>query len=399
MPASDFLNEFLDVRADFLKQTRRHLHAHPEPSGEEFSTSQFVFETLREAGIEAHILASGRGVIADIGSTRAARRIALRADMDALRLQDLKSCDYSSARENVMHACGHDGHTTCVLGAILSLHAATLEDALPENFSCRAIFQPAEETATGANEMIEAGALENVDAIIALHLDPSRAVGRIGIRYGVLTAACDDVEFVITGSGGHAARPHESRDPIFAAAQLLNALYSFVPRATDSNDAVVLTIGQVMAGDNANVIPESATLRGTLRTLLENTRDSTRVLIERLAKGVAEISDTQIDARFGCGPPSVVNDSHLVHFLREAASGVLGKENIDIIEKPSMGGEDFAFYTQRIPGAMFRLGCASGETNSHPLHSPHFDIDERALSIGAKTLANAAVLWSQETQS
>jgi amidohydrolase len=396
MPISHFLDQFLDARTDFLKATRRYLHAHPEPSGEEFSTSRFVFDALCEAGLDAQVLPSERGVLCEIGNPDATRRIAIRGDMDALRLQDLKDAEYSSQCTHVMHACGHDGHTTCALGATLALHAAYLEGVLPPGFSARAIFQPAEETAAGALEMVEAGALENVDAIFALHLDPSRAVGRIGIRYGVLTAACDDVEFVITGSGGHAARPHESRDPIFAASQLINALYSFVPRATDSNDAVVLTIGQVLSGDNPNVIPEQAVLRGTLRTLLETSRDATRVLIERLATGVGEISDTEIDARFGYGPGSVVNDAHLVHFLREAASEVLGKENIDIIEKPSMGGEDFSFYLKHVPGAMFRLGCASDETNSYPLHSPYFDIDERALVIGAKTLARAAVLWSQE---
>jgi amidohydrolase len=296
-----------------------------------------------------------------------------------------------------MHACGHDGHTTCVLGAVLALDAAYHKGVLPEGFAARAIFQPAEETATGALEMIDFGALEGVDAIIALHLDPSREVGRIGIRYGVLTAACDEVEFVITGSGGHAARPHESRDPIFAASQLLTALYSFVPRATDSNDSVVLTIGQLHAGDNPNVIPEAATLRGTLRTLLATTRDATRLHIQKLAQGVASISDTEIETRFGIGPGSVVNDARLVHLLREAATEVLGAPAIDVIERPSMGGEDFAFYLDHVPGAMMRLGCASSEANSHPLHSPYFDIDERALTIGAKVLARAATLYFQET--
>jgi amidohydrolase len=396
MPDSNFLDQFIESHAAFLSSTRRHLHTHPEPSGEEFTTSRFVHDSLRQAGIEARIHPSERGVIAEIGNQKAARRIALRADMDALRLHDLKDAEYSSTRAHVMHACGHDGHTACVLGATLALQAAFLEGVLPPNFACRAIFQPAEETATGALEMIEAGALENVDNILALHLDPSRTVGRIGIRYGVLTAACDDVEFLITGSGGHAARPHESRDPIFAAAQLLTALYSFVPRATDSNDAVVLTVGQIIAGDNPNVIPEEAVLRGTLRTLLETTRDGTRVHIERLAQGVAQISDTEIMTRFAYGPGSVVNDAHLVHLLREAAAGVLGKQNLDVIERPSMGGEDFSFYLSHVPGAMFRLGCSSDQSNSYPLHSPYFDIDERALSIGAKVLARTAVLWSQE---
>lgn len=394
---SDFLLQFIDDHATLLTQVRRHLHANPEPSGQEYSSSSYILELLQSAEIEAQLGPSGRGVIVDIGSTRAESRIALRADIDALRLQDLKEVEYCSRSPHVMHACGHDGHTACVLGAAMALNEVYRRGLLPKEFAARAIFQPAEETGAGALEMIEAGALEDVDAIIALHLDPSRDVGCIGIRYGVFTAACDDVEFVITGSGGHAARPHESRDPIFAASQLLTALYSFVPRATDSNDAVVLTIGQLHSGDNPNVIPEEAVLRGTLRTLLESTRDATRVHIERLAQGVAAISDTQIETRFGVGPPSVVNDVRLTHLLRDAATEVLGATKIDMIERPSMGGEDFAFYLSHVPGAMLRLGCASNEENSHPLHSPYFDIDERALGIGAKVLAIAASLYFEKT--
>jgi amidohydrolase len=394
--ATEFLNKYIDGRAQYLARARRHLHANPEPSGEELETTRYVFEQLRDAGIDAQVLPSGRGLIVDLGNPDAMRRIAIRADIDALRLQDLKEAEYSSDVPHVMHACGHDGHTACVLGVTLALHAAFAAGVLSRDGAVRILFQPAEESATGAQEMIDAGALESVDTIIAAHLDPSREVGRVGVRFGAFTAACDDIEFVITGSGGHAARPHESRDPIFAASQLINALYSFVPRATDSNDAVVLTIGLIIAGDSANVIPENAVLRGTLRTLLDTTRDVTRVLIERLAHGVAEISDTEIDARFGEGPPSVVNDAHAVHFLREAATEVLGKDKIDVIERPSMGGEDFAFYLKHVPGAMFRLGCASDESNSHPLHSPYFDIDERSLPIGAKVLSVAAARWLEE---
>lgn len=396
LPMTSFLDSFINSRVDWLREARRHLHAHPEPSGEEYSTSRYLLETLQKAGIDAQLLPSGCGLTADLGTSSPTKRIGLRADIDALRLQDLKETEYASRCPHVMHACGHDGHTTCVLGAALALHAAYQEGELPSEFAARILFQPAEETAVGALEMIEAGALEGVHALLALHLDPSRDAGKIGVRYGVLTAACDDVLFVITGSGGHAARPHESRDPIFASAQLLNALYSFVPRATDSADAVVLTIGQLNSGDNPNVIPEDAILRGTLRTLLETTRDATRVLIERLANGVGEISDTEIEVRFEDGPPSVVNDTHLTQLLRDTGVEVLGRENVQVIEKPSMGGEDFAFYLAHVPGAMFRLGCASDESNCHPLHSPHFDIDERALVVGARVLTYTAVRWFEQ---
>jgi len=391
---TSFLDQFIDAREDQIIAFRRHLHAHPEPSGSEHETSRHVFHALCEEGIEAKVLTSGRGVIADVGND-VAPRIAIRADMDALRIGDEKEIEYASRRPNLMHACGHDGHTAAALGAILGLQELIKSQVLPCPLNIRAIFQPAEETAMGALEMIEAGALEKVNAIIALHLDPSREVGRIGIRDGALTAACDDVEFLIEGQGGHAARPHESHDPIAAAAQLINALYLFVPRATDSNDAVVLTIGQMYAGDNSNVIPNSAHLKGTLRTLETKTRVATRETIARVAAGVAQASGTKIEVRISDGPPSVINDLGVNAVLRKAAGELLGEDKIDIITSPSMGGEDFAFYLDHVPGSMFRLGSKNGESTSYALHTPRFDIDERALIIGAKTLARAAVLWSQ----
>ncbi len=393
---TSFLDDSIDAREPQIIAMRRHLHAHPEPSGSEYETSREVFRILSEAGIEARVLPNGRGVIADIGEANAPR-IAIRADMDALRIQDEKGVEYSSRRPNLMHACGHDGHTSAVVGAIIGLHELSKSEALPCPINIRAIFQPAEETATGATEMIAAGALENVKAIIALHLDPSRELGRIGIRDGALTAACDDVAFTIHGQGGHAARPHESRDPIAAAAQLISSLYLFVPRATDSNDAVVLTIGQIYAGDSSNVIPNQAHLKGTLRTLEASARRATRETIARVAAGIAHTSGTKIDVQISDGPPSVINYSGVNRVLRQAAAEVLGMENIDTIAKPSMGGEDFAFYLEHIPGAMFRLGCKSSEATGYALHSAKFDIDERALVIGAKTLARAAVLSLQAT--
>jgi amidohydrolase len=292
-----------------------------------------------------------------------------------------------------MHACGHDAHAALMYGAVSTIEELRVAGKLPWPAPVRGIFQPAEETSEGARGMVEVGALEDVAAILAAHVDPTRDVGRIGLRRGVLTANCDDMEIQITGRGGHAARPHEARDPIAAAAQLINALYLFIPRATDSQDAVVVTIGQIAGGQNANVIPEQVLLRGTIRTLDAGVRQKTFDHIRQLTRGIGETTDTKIETHFGIGSPSVRNDASLVELLRGAVSDVVGSGGIDDIPRASMGSEDFSFYLEHVPGAMIRLGTRSSSSTGSPLHTPTFDIDERALLIGAKVFARAAVMW------
>jgi amidohydrolase len=207
------------------------------------------------------------------------------------------------------------------------------------------------------------------------------------------------MRITIAGRGGHAARPHESLDPIAAAAQLINSIYMFIPRATDSQDPVVVTFGQIEAGHSPNVIPECAMLGGTIRTLTDITRAKTQQYIRDLAHGAAESSRTTIEVSFEPGPGSVVNDAAMTHLLHEAATGVPAIEHIDTIERTSMGGEDFAFYQEHVAGAMFRLGCASPAVGTAPLHSPDFDIDEKSLAIGAKLRAHTVVLWCDPQRS
>jgi amidohydrolase len=238
--------------------------------------------------------------------------------------------------------------------------------------------------------MIGAGALEGVAAIIALHVDPTRPAGKVAVRPGALTANCDAMQLVISGLGGHAARPHESKDPIAAAAQLISTLYQFVPRATDSHDAVVVTIGQIHGGENPNVIPESVELAGTLRTLDQRVREATIAHIRQLARGIGEVSGTSISVTFDVGVASVKNDPAITRQFCDAAIEVVGEENLEEILRPSMGSEDFAVYLDEVQGAMFRLGCGMA-SGGGPLHTPKFDVDERALAIGAKILARTAV--------
>lgn len=379
-----------------MQSVREHLHAHPEPSGEEWETT-----TLLQAQLDATRLAvtegpGKRGLIVEPRQEVPGAKIALRADIDALRIQDAKDVPYRSQRDGVMHACGHDGHAAILLGAIWALDEAERSGTLPCAVPWRAIFQPAEETALGAIDMVNAGALRDVAAILATHLDPNRPTGAVGIRAGAFTADCVELAFHILGKGGHAARPHESQDPIATAAHLISSIYLFVPRATDTHDPVVVTIGSIRGGDTPNSIPEEVHLRGTLRTFSELSRRRTLDHLQKLCRGLAETSDTRIELTCLEGPPAVTNDPDLTSLIRREATALLGADSVIELAKPSMGGEDFANYLPHVPGAMFRLGCGPKGGPGAPLHSAHFDFQPEALAVGAKTLACAAVAWALE---
>ncbi len=392
----ELIKQAVDQRFDRMVKMRRHLHQHPEVSGREFETSLMLYQDLGNNGFEVRLGPEGRGVIADFGSPNGASRMfAIRADIDALRIQDEKVEPYRSVHEGVMHACGHDGHTAVVAGAISAIADLHRAGELPFEPRLRGVFQPAEETCEGAADMIAAGALDGVDVILATHMDPTRRVGRIGVRKGVFTANCDHMHISIKGRGGHAARPHEARDPISAAAQLIQWLYTQIPRVTDSQDAVVVTIGKIDGGHTANVIPDQVDLQGTLRTLDSRVREGTIEHIERLARGVAEASQTKIDVWYGKAANAVVNDGPLVELIRNASLELLGGESVEKIIRPSMGSEDFALYGTHVPAAMFRLGCVSDGKGGSGLHTPTFDIDEEALRFGAYVMAHTALHWMQ----
>ena len=390
MPWRKRLDAIIDEQFDHLVELRRHLHAHPEPSGEEHGTSLYLYQLLSDRGLTVRMGPEGRGLLVDSDDQSASQRVGLRCDIDALRIQDAKPVAYRSTNDGVMHACGHDAHTTCLVGALIALDQLAHESALPCPVPWRGIFQPSEETATGAAEMVEAGAVDGVDRLFALHVDPRLSTGAVGVRAGALTAFAEMMRIEIHGSGGHAARPHESHDPIAAAAQLIGAIYQFVPRATDSQDAVVVTIGQVQGGDTANVIPELVTLRGTVRTLDAEVRRRTLDHIRHLAHGVSEITGTRIDVEFEVSIPSVDNDPQLSRIVEAEATDLLGADSIASLGRPSMGSEDFAVYGRQAALTMFRLGCVAMAPGPG-LHTPTFDIDQRCLAIGAKLLARAAV--------
>jgi len=389
------LDAAIDDLHDQLVSLRRHLHAHPEPSGEEMRTSLHLYQQFSDLGLPVRMGPEGCGVVVESCAAAGARRIAVRADIDALRIQDEKQTPYRSRVPNVMHACGHDVHTATVFGALAALDQMERAGELPWSVTWRGIFQPAEETSRGARAMTACGALTGVDAIISLHVDPTRRAGTIGVRAGVFTANCDAMRITIQGRGSHAARPHESNDPIAAAAQLISTLYQFVPRATDSQDAVVVSFGQIHGGQNANVIPEQVVLEGTVRTLDRQVRERTLAHIRALAEGIERVTNTKLNVSFEVGTPSVDNDSELTALVAKSAGEVIGKEHVVSMPRPSMGSEDFAVYLESVRGSMFRLG-ASGEGGPWPgLHTPTFDVDERCIAIGAKILARTVVEWSK----
>jgi len=391
---SESIDRGVDDRFEELVALRRYFHMHPEPSGEELETSLHLYQRLSDQGFTVQMGPEGRGVIADAPFGSGTPRVAIRADLDALRIQDRKHVGYRSRRAGVMHACGHDAHAAIVYGTLIVLRDLAESRQLPWPVDVRGIFQPAEETALGARDMIDAGCLNGIRAVFATHVDPTRRVGVVAIRPGVLTANCDAMRLTVRGRGGHAARPHESNDPIAAASQLISTLYLFVPRATDSQDAVVVTFGQVRGGDNPNVIPEQVELCGTLRTLDRGVRQRTIEHIRQLTRGIEEMSRTKIEVRFEASVRSVCNDPSLTERIEQAAEDLLGGEGLQHIDRPSMGSEDFANYLEHVPGAMFRLGTATDPSRAAQLHTPTFDVDEQALAVGAKVMARTIVLAS-----
>ncbi len=374
---------------------RRHMHAHPEPSGEELQTSLHLYQLFDDLRLPVRMGPEGCGVVVDSRDQSAPRRIALRADIDALRIEDQKQTPYRSTVPEVMHACGHDAHTATVFGALCALEQLERERALPWPVTWRGIFQPAEETSAGARAMIGAKALEQVDAMLSIHVDPTRPAGTIGVRAGVFTASCDAMRVTVQGRGGHAARPHESTDPIAAAAELISTLYQFVPRATDSQDAVVVSFGQIHGGQNANVIPEQVVLEGTVRTLDRAVREKTIAHIRTLAEGIEQVTGTKLEVCFERGTPSVYNDECLTALVTDVASELLGADKVAALPRPSMGSEDFAVYLEHAPGIMFRLGAAGDDGMWSGLHTPTFDVDERCLAVGAKILARTVVEFAK----
>jgi amidohydrolase len=371
---------------------RRRLHRFPELSGEEAETTAYLSNQLKAAGIPHRLGRGIRGIITETFSAQAKTPVvALRADIDALPINEETDAPYRSERPGKMHACGHDAHTAMLFGAVMAMHQE--EACIPTGW--RAIFQPSEEVGHGAQDLIEQGALDGVDAIVAQHVDPSRIVGQIGVTTGPRTAFCQDFEATVAGRGGHGARPYVTVDPIAVSAQLITLCYQALPREIDARAPVVLTFGAIHGGQANNIIPDVVSLKGTIRGLSSNTAEQARAIVQRLCLATAAAFKANISLEFSQMLPGIVNEAKITSVCYRAATELVGSDNVGTADPPSMGAEDFADYLQTVPGCMMNLGVGKKDQTMTPLHTSRFDIDERALVLGARLLVRTLFCWSK----
>ena len=379
------LDDWLAAHEAELIAVRRDLHAHPELGFAEKRTSDLIAERLRMLGLAPTVLPSGTGVICDIGEGE--RVVALRADIDALPLPDLKDVPYRSRTPGSCHACGHDAHTAILLGVAGVLAAMDLPGRV------RLIFQPAEEMIPGgAMGTIAAGAMAGVVSIYALHCDPRVDVGFVGVRSGPITAACDRLDVHLSGTGGHTGRPHLTTDVVYALGRLITDLPGLLSRRVDPRAALSLVWGAVEAGHAVNAIPVSGSARGTLRVFDHDVWDAAESLVRELVAEIVRPTGAHVEMNYERGVPPVVNDPASVEVQRAAVLAALGPPAL-VGTQQSMGGEDFAWYLDHAPGALARLGVRRpGSTASLDLHQSLFDIDEAALAVGVRFMVHTALI-------
>jgi amidohydrolase len=366
-----------------LIEIRRHIHSHPELSGQEHQTAAYVAGVLSSCGIVVQEAIGKTGVIGELVGRTDDRLVAIRTDMDALPITERTSLEFASRKPGIMHACGHDVHTTVGLGTAMVL--SQLGEVLPGN--TRFLFQPAEEIAQGASWMVQDGAMNDVSAIFSVHVFPSIPAGSVGIRYGALTAAADDLEIIIMGESGHGARPHEAVDAIWIASQVIATLQQAISRTQNPLRPMVLTIGQISGGRAPNVIADQVRLQGTVRSLHPETHANLPDWIEGIVANVCNAFGARYEINYRRGVPSVQNDLALTQLLEASAREAWGSDRVQILSEPSLGAEDFAMYLQHAPGTMFRLGVGFRDKANYPLHHPQFEVDESAIVTGVVTLA------------
>ncbi|MEU6704342.1 M20 family metallopeptidase [Streptomyces wuyuanensis] len=371
---------------------RRDLHMHPELGNQEFRTTAAIKARLEAAGLHPQVLSTGTGLVCDVGTDRVRPMLALRADIDALPIPDTKTgVPYRSTVPDRAHACGHDVHTTAVLGAGLVLAELDRQGLLPH--PVRLIFQPAEEVLPGgAADAIESGALDGVGRIIAVHCDPRVDVGRIGLRIGPITSACDRLEITLDGPGGHTARPHLTTDLVTAAAKIVTEVPALLSRRVDTRSGLALTWGRIESGHACNVIPQHAELAGTVRCLDLPAWREAPDLVHAAVDEIATLHRAKSQINYIRGVPPVVNDPVITELLRDAHAARRGSQAIEDTEQ-SLGGEDFSWYLEHVPGAMARLGVRTPGSGSRlDLHRGDFDVDEEAIRVGVELFTAAALL-------
>ena len=381
---SSVADPWLERHGDELVGLRRDLHAHPELGWQEQRTTQLLVARLEQAGLAPKVLQRGTGLVCDIGDGDGPV-IGLRADIDALPLQDEKDVPYRSRVARVCHACGHDVHTAVVLGAGLALATAPLPGRV------RLLFQPAEELMPGgAQEVIGQSAADGLDAIFALHCDPSLEVGRIGLKTGAITSASDAVAVRLTGPGGHTSRPYNTVDLVHVLATVATGLPEALSRLVDPRAGLCLVWGHVSAGVASNAIPREGVLRGTLRVLDKGAWETAPGLVRRVVEGLVAPYGAVADVTYERGVPPVVNAASATELLAAGARSALGPSGV-VPTLQSLGGEDFGWYLESTSGAMGRLGVRPpGTERPHDLHQGSFDVDEQAIGVGVRVLVEAA---------
>lgn len=384
------LDAFLAGHERELIEFRRDLHAHPETGYHEYRTTRRIALRLEAAGLRPAILPKGTGLTVDIGDNSGdGPVIALRADIDALPITDEKDVPYRSVNRGACHACGHDVHTTVLVGTGLFLARAAAAKALPGRV--RLVFQPAEEVPGGAVDVMAAGGITSVDRIFALHCDPRLDVGKIGTRVGPITAACDKLTVKVTGPGGHTARPHLTADLVFALGKIITELPAALSRRVDPRSSLSLVWGRVSAGSAANAIPDDGMVEGTVRCLDDAAWHEAPDLVKALLESVASAYGVVPEISYQRNVPPTVNEAISTAMFEAAADRVLGPDAVT--EAPqSLGGEDFAWYLDSIPGALARLGTRTpGSGADFDIHQAVFDVDERAIGTGVRLMAATAL--------
>ncbi len=366
---------------------RRHLHRNPEMSFQENETSRFVYETLHSFGGLELFRPTTTSVVARLVGQRPGRVVALRADMDGLPIEEENDFEFASRKPGVMHACGHDGHTAMLLGAAKVL--VGMRERIRGEI--RFLFQHAEEQPPGgAGQMIEAGVMEGVDAIIGIHLSSYLPVGKIGLGYGPMGAAADTFELSISGKGGHAARPNKVVDTVAVAAQVVTNLQHVVSRNADPLDNVVVSVTRIAGGTTHNVIPETVEMEGTVRALQEEAREKVAGTMKRVIEGITEAHGASYSFKYRRGYAPVINDESVTRVVEETVQKVLGEAAVERMP-PAMGSEDFSAFQRVTPGSFFSVGARNEEKGIiYPHHHPRFTIDEDALPIGMKMFVCAA---------
>lgn len=383
------INELKKYEKEII-EFRRDFHKHPELGFEETRTSDIVAHALKSWGLEVETGVGKTGVIGTLKGKSDGKTVALRADMDALPLQEEnENISYKSTRAGKMHACGHDAHTAMLLGAahVLSENLDKLKGTV------KFVFQPAEEGPApgGGSLVVESGVLENVDETLALHVGPMD-IGSVSIHAKEASASTDYFEIKIIGKGGHGAGPHMTVDPIIVAAQVICNLQNIVSREIDATESAVISIGSIHGGEAFNVIPEEVKMVGTVRTLNEDIREMVFERMDAYVNGITSSFGAKYELVRGKGYPSLINDEKVVERVRQIGIKLLGEDKVEIAKKPLMGGEDFAYYTQKVPGVIAWLGSANNEKGIMAIpHNPKFDIDEDCLVIGTGIHVNFAL--------